>query len=70
MKGGDSGEASVDDAVAALWAALRAAPEDGRSVKDLMAATSMGRSWVYARLQELAAAGPHRPHRPWSLGPR
>ncbi len=61
---GDSGEASADDAVAALWVALRSA-----SVKDLMAATNMGRSWVYARLQELAA-GHCRPSRPWSLGPR
>jgi DNA segregation ATPase FtsK/SpoIIIE, S-DNA-T family len=54
---GDSREASQDDAAASLWAALREASEHGRSVKDLMAATGMGRSWVYARLQELAAAG-------------
>ncbi|MGH3611216.1 MAG: hypothetical protein ACRDRK_01055 [Pseudonocardia sp.] len=53
----DSGDASPDDAVASLWAALRAAPEHGRSVADLMTATGMGRSWVYARLQEHAAAG-------------
>ncbi|QYN32590.1 hypothetical protein K1T35_28920 [Pseudonocardia sp. DSM 110487] len=54
---GDSHETSPDDAAASLWAALRDAPEHGRSVKDLMTATGMGRSWVYARLQELAAAG-------------
>ena len=49
--------ATPDDAMAALRAALRDAPEDGRSVRDLMAATGMGRSWVYARLLELAVAG-------------
>jgi DNA segregation ATPase FtsK/SpoIIIE, S-DNA-T family len=54
---GDSREGSQDVAVASLWAALREASEHGRSVKDLMTATGMGRSWVYARLQELAAAG-------------
>jgi DNA segregation ATPase FtsK/SpoIIIE-like protein len=40
-----------------LWAALSLAPEEGISVPDLMQATGMGRSWVYYRLQEHAAAG-------------
>jgi hypothetical protein len=44
-------------AAALLWAALSLAPEQGISVNDLMQATGMGRSWVYHRLQEHAAAG-------------
>jgi S-DNA-T family DNA segregation ATPase FtsK/SpoIIIE len=36
----------------ALWAALRAAGPQGASIADLMAASGMGRSWVYARLRE------------------
>jgi hypothetical protein len=40
-----------------LWAALALAPEDGISVPGLMAATGMGRRWVYYRLRELADAG-------------
>jgi DNA segregation ATPase FtsK/SpoIIIE, S-DNA-T family len=39
-----------------LWATLRSAPPRGCSVKELMAATAMGRSWVYSRLQALVAA--------------
>ena len=46
-----------DDPAAALWAALLAAPAEGRSVRDLMAATGKGRTWIYARLQEHAADG-------------
>ncbi len=42
---------------AILWAALSLAPEDGISVPGLMAATGMGRRWVYYRLRELADAG-------------
>jgi S-DNA-T family DNA segregation ATPase FtsK/SpoIIIE len=42
---------------AILWAALSLAPEDGISVPALMAATGMGRRWVYYRLRELADAG-------------
>jgi len=37
--------------------ALQSAPEDGVSVADLMRITGMGRSWVYYRLADLAAAG-------------
>jgi S-DNA-T family DNA segregation ATPase FtsK/SpoIIIE len=40
-----------------LWTALQKAPADGGAVKDLMAATGKGRTWVYARLQMLAADG-------------
>jgi S-DNA-T family DNA segregation ATPase FtsK/SpoIIIE len=42
---------------AILWAALSLAPEEGISVPGLMAATGMGRRWVYYRLRELADAG-------------
>jgi hypothetical protein len=42
---------------AILWAALSLAPDDGISVPTLMAATGMGRRWVYYRLRELADAG-------------
>jgi hypothetical protein len=42
---------------AILWAALSLAPDDGISVPALMAATGMGRRWVYYRLRELADAG-------------
>jgi DNA segregation ATPase FtsK/SpoIIIE, S-DNA-T family len=45
------------DAEDMLWDALQGAPAQGHSVKELMAATGMGRSWVYARLQAHAAAG-------------
>ncbi|MCQ4081140.1 FtsK/SpoIIIE domain-containing protein [Streptomyces sp. RB6PN25] len=41
----------------ALLQALNDAPLDGRSVADLMRVTGMGRTWVYGRLQEYAAAG-------------
>lgn len=37
--------------------ALQSAPKDGVSVADLMRITGMGRSWVYYRLADLAAAG-------------
>jgi len=40
-----------------LWAALSRAPDQGISVRDLMATTGMGRRWVYYRLRELSAAG-------------
>lgn len=45
------------DPTDALWAALSTAPPQGCSVKDLMVASGMGRSWVYSRLQAHAAAG-------------
>jgi DNA segregation ATPase FtsK/SpoIIIE, S-DNA-T family len=41
----------------ALWIALRRAPGHGLSIRDLMTATGMGRTWVYARLQEHTTAG-------------
>ena len=44
-------------AAAALRAALQNAPEHGHSVKELMAITGMGRSWIYARLQGHARTG-------------
>ncbi len=45
------------DPEAVLRDALQSAPEDGVSVADLMRITGMGRSWVYYRLADLAAAG-------------
>lgn len=42
---------------AILWAALSLASEEGISVAGLMAATGMGRRWVYYRLRELADTG-------------
>jgi S-DNA-T family DNA segregation ATPase FtsK/SpoIIIE len=46
-----------DDREATLWAALTAAPDEGISVPELVAATDMSRRWVYYRLRELASAG-------------
>jgi DNA translocase FtsK/SpoIIIE-like protein len=46
-----------DDAEATLRAALTAAPGEGISVPELVAATGMSRRWVYYRLRELHAAG-------------
>ena len=40
-----------------LQSALSRAPDQGISVSELMAATGMGRRWVYYRLRELSAAG-------------
>jgi S-DNA-T family DNA segregation ATPase FtsK/SpoIIIE len=45
------------DPEAALWKALQEAPAEGISVGVLMTVTGMGRSWVYYRLAEHAAAG-------------
>ena len=45
------------DPEAVLWRALQDAPAEGIAVADLMAVTGMGRSWVYYRLAEHAAAG-------------
>jgi len=39
-----------------LQSALSSAPDQGISVSELMAATGMGRRWVYYRLRELSAA--------------
>jgi S-DNA-T family DNA segregation ATPase FtsK/SpoIIIE len=44
-----------------LWEALSGAGDDGVSVKALMDATGKGRTWVYDRLRELAAAGQASP---------
>lgn len=41
----------------ALWIALRRAPGHGLSVRELMAATGMSRSWIYYRLHEHASTG-------------
>jgi DNA segregation ATPase FtsK/SpoIIIE, S-DNA-T family len=41
----------------ALWIALRRAPARGLSVRELMAATGMSRSWLYNRLHEHASTG-------------
>jgi DNA segregation ATPase FtsK/SpoIIIE, S-DNA-T family len=40
-----------------LGIALRRAPRHGLSVRELITATGMSRSWVYCRLQELASTG-------------
>jgi hypothetical protein len=48
-------EADAPDAL--LWQALQDPPAGGASVADLMTITGMGRSWVYYRLSEHAAAG-------------
>jgi DNA segregation ATPase FtsK/SpoIIIE-like protein len=45
------------DPEAKLWATLSGAAKPGLSVADLMAATGMGRRWVYYRLGKLSAAG-------------
>jgi DNA segregation ATPase FtsK/SpoIIIE, S-DNA-T family len=58
--GGDeqgTGSGAADGAESALWDALVRAPAEGLPVWLLMGACGMGRSWVYYRLQELAAAG-------------
>jgi S-DNA-T family DNA segregation ATPase FtsK/SpoIIIE len=41
----------------ALWAALRDAGPEGVTVAELVTATGKGRTWVYDRLRECAAAG-------------
>jgi S-DNA-T family DNA segregation ATPase FtsK/SpoIIIE len=42
---------------AALWAALRAAPEQGSDIAELMRVTGMGRSTIYRYLGQLADEG-------------
>jgi S-DNA-T family DNA segregation ATPase FtsK/SpoIIIE len=49
---GDSGDPEF-----VLWTAIENAPVEGSSVRDLMTATGKGRTWVYGRLQTLAADG-------------
>jgi hypothetical protein len=51
------GDAPGDDPGATLWATLEAAPENGITVRELINSTKMGRTWIYSRLQEHAAAG-------------
>jgi DNA segregation ATPase FtsK/SpoIIIE, S-DNA-T family len=46
----------AEDPETVLWESLHTAPAQGRSVTELMTATGMGRSWIYARLQAHAAA--------------
>ena len=56
-RGRNRGRRAAEGPEGALWAALRAAPAEGLAVWVLMAACGMGRSWVYDRLGEHAAAG-------------
>jgi S-DNA-T family DNA segregation ATPase FtsK/SpoIIIE len=53
----DEQTARNDNVNIALWIALRRAPRQGLSVRELITATGMSRSWVYYRLQELASTG-------------
>jgi S-DNA-T family DNA segregation ATPase FtsK/SpoIIIE len=53
----EAGHGAADGAESALWAALCQASAEGLPVWVLMSACGMGRSWVYYRLQALAAAG-------------
>lgn len=46
-----------EDPEATLSMALGQAPKDGLTVPELIDLTGMGRTWVYERLQSLAAAG-------------
>jgi FtsK/SpoIIIE family len=48
---------TTDSPEVRLWQALLGSPDEGASVRDLMHATGMGRSWVYYRLQEHADIG-------------
>lgn len=50
-------EIVTDDPEQALWTALLEAPDKGLSVPQLMKITGMGRTWVYARLQQHATTG-------------
>ncbi|MET8151796.1 FtsK/SpoIIIE domain-containing protein [Actinoplanes sp. NPDC049668] len=50
-------KADANDPENALQMALDQAPNDGLTIPELMALTGMGRTWVYDRLQALAAAG-------------
>lgn len=55
--GREAGHGAADGPGSALWAALCDAPAEGFPVWVLMGACGKSRSWVYYRLQELAAAG-------------
>ena len=52
----DTGD-DEDDPEGILESALSRAPDQGISVSELMAATGMGRRWVYYRLRKLSATG-------------
>ena len=54
---GISPEDSGENPEATLLTALSAAPEEGISVPELVAATGTSRRWIYYRLRELASAG-------------
>jgi DNA segregation ATPase FtsK/SpoIIIE, S-DNA-T family len=56
-EGPEPGHGAADGPESALWAALCQAPAEGFPAWVLMSACGMGRSWVYYRLQEHAAAG-------------
>jgi S-DNA-T family DNA segregation ATPase FtsK/SpoIIIE len=56
-QGQERGPGAAQGPDSALWAALLAAPPEGREVWVLMAACGMSRSWVYRRLAEHADAG-------------
>jgi DNA segregation ATPase FtsK/SpoIIIE, S-DNA-T family len=45
------------DPEAAFWTALRAAPDDGLTVADLMRATGKRRTWIYDRLTHHTRTG-------------
>ncbi|GAB1690791.1 FtsK/SpoIIIE domain-containing protein [Krasilnikovia sp. M28-CT-15] len=47
----------ADDPEQALLKALDQAPDDGLTIPELIEATGMRRTWIYDRLQALAAAG-------------
>ena len=57
VRGWRRGRRGPADPETLLRDALASAPEEGISVADLMRVTGMGRSWVYYRLADLAAAG-------------
>jgi len=48
---------AVADPEQALWAALDRAPNDGLAIPELINVTGMRRTWIYDRLQALAATG-------------
>jgi S-DNA-T family DNA segregation ATPase FtsK/SpoIIIE len=51
---------ATDDPEQALMTALGQAPDGGLTIPELMSVTGMRRTWVYDRLQALAAAGSAR----------
>jgi S-DNA-T family DNA segregation ATPase FtsK/SpoIIIE len=55
--GGTMGTPGTASLEGMLWAALRAAPDDGADISDLMRATGMGRSTIYRYLSQLHQDG-------------